>query len=51
MPWWYRAMQRGVRRAYPGVPPWEWDAHPEWLARVIVGINAECDAETIKRNT
>lgn len=33
-----------LRQAYPGVPPWAWDAHPEWQARVIAGLMAEIDA-------
>jgi len=37
-------MQRRLRLEYPGVAPWEWDSHPEWLSRVIAVLNAEDDA-------
>jgi hypothetical protein len=36
--------QRRLRQEYPGVPPWEWEAHEDWLDRVIAVLNAEDDA-------
>lgn len=36
--------QRRLRLEYPGVPPWQWEQHPEWLDRVITTLNAEDDA-------
>lgn len=36
--------QRRIRQEYPGVAPWEWDRHPDWLDRVIATLNAEDDA-------
>jgi len=33
-----------LRHHYPGVAPWEWDAHPDWQTRVLAGLNAEYEA-------
>ena len=40
-PWWAIPTSPALRREYPGVAPWEWDARPEWRARVIARLNVE----------
>jgi len=37
-----------IRAAYPGVPPWEWEAHPEWHSRVQITLLAEIEGAQIK---
>lgn len=36
-----------LRYAYPGVGPWEWEAHPDWLDRVLCTLLAEREGEQI----
>jgi len=36
-----------LRAAYPGVPPWEWEARPEWLSRVQTRLVAEDEARVM----
>ena len=38
-----------LRQEYPGVPPWEWDAHPVWLGRVQCGLVAEIEGAQIRK--
>ena len=37
-----------LRQEYPGVPPWEWDARPEWYQRVVTGLLAEDQGQQIR---
>lgn len=48
LPWWYNFMLPRLRAAYPGVAPWEWDAHPEWHQRVMAGLLAEMQGQQIR---
>jgi hypothetical protein len=48
IPWFTAFTHRRLRQEYPGVPPWEWDAHPEWRERVICTLRAEDAADEIK---
>lgn len=41
-------MDRHLRKAWPGVAPWEWEAHPEWLARAQAGLLGEIEGAKIK---
>lgn len=43
-------MQAPLRQAYPGVPPWEWDDHPEWRRRVVAALRAEDEARAANGN-
>jgi len=38
-----------LRQEYPGVGPWEWEAHPEWLSRAQCRFVAEDEGRQIKR--
>ena len=40
-PWWAELTGPRLREAYPGIGPWEWDARPEWLARVRARLAVE----------
>ncbi len=47
-PDWYDdvAVTASLRHAWPGVAPWEWDAHPVWRDRVLCMLIAGQAANT-----
>jgi hypothetical protein len=38
-----------IRYAYPGIGPWEWADHPEWLGRVQCTLLAEIEGAQIRQ--
>lgn len=38
-----------LRQEYPGIGPWEWEAHPIWYGRVLCRLIAESEGAQIKR--
>lgn len=36
VPWFWQEVCPLIQSAYPGVPPWEWYEHPDWLQRALM---------------
>jgi len=50
-PWWYTFASRRLRQNYSGVPPWEWERHPQWHDRVLTILSAEHEADDATRGS